>query len=425
MGDPETRRILLPPLLQYQADALCSTDALLLFRGGIGCGKTRCLGMMVLRGASEQEGCESAIFAPSYTLLRRVTLPSIQAVVPPELYRWNPGDKCIEWINGSITYCLGVDRTPEQRIIGMNLGWAVWDEAGASPNGRIIGLIEQRLRAGDPGLRFLALFTSPHGYGWLRDWEERNHPRVIHATTYDNTYLDPSYIAMLEEEFPPGSLLHRQEMLGEYVVRSGLVYPMFSRAVHLCDERFDPDRPYELGWDPGFRAAGVIAFQEFGREHVAVKEWTPDNEFTDDTARRIDDELGFAPAAVRLDTPSKLNTRTGITDVQALRAVWPRCDVRVLGGKKRSSDYRHRALSGALHRRNFKVSRDLEPRGSSQADRGIVRALESLAWPREEPRDESPPKKDPFKHVVDAAEFYAAVKLPPQYTDSAERQEAT
>lgn len=378
---------------------------------------------MALRGVCEQPAEESAIFAPSYTLLRRVTLPSLQATVPPELYVWNAGDKCLEWINGSVTWCLGVDRTPEQRVIGMNLAWAVWDEAGASPNSRIVGLIEQRLRAGDPARRFLALFTSPHGYGWLRDWSEKAGVRTIHATTYDNAFLDPGYIAMLEEEFPPGTPLHSQEMLGEFVVRTGLLYPGFSRAVHVVDVHYSPELPYSLGWDPGARAAGVVAVQVRGGEHVVVREWTPDGEFTEDTARAIGVELGASPAEVYLDTPSKLNTRTGLTDVHALRAVWPRADVRVLGGKKRASDYRHRAVSGALARRVLLVSRDLVPRRVSHADRGIVRALETIAWPRAETRDEAQPEKDPMKHIVDAVEFYSAAMIPPRYVDSVERSQ--
>lgn len=416
-----TKTIRLPRLLPHQEAILASSDPLILLLGGIGSGKTHSLGYMAIRGACDHPGLESAIFAPSYTLFRRVTLPKFQAVVPPDLYEWRPGDHIIEWITGAVTYCLGVDRTPEQRIVGMNLAWFCWDEPGASPNGRIIGLIEQRLRAGDPALRFGALFTSPHGHTWLKDWSEKPSVRVVRASTYDNPYLDEGFLRTLEEEFPPGSLLHRQELLGEFVVRTGLLYPMWTRSAHVVEEGYSPDLPYELGWDPGARAAGVVAVQVRGGRHVVVREWTPDDEFTEDTARRVRQELGASPAAIYLDTPSRLNTRTGITDTHALQAVFPRADVRVLGGRKRSSDYRHRAVSGALHRGMLAVSRSLVPRRVSQAERGIVRALEALAWQEESTRDERQPEKDPLKHVMDALEFYTAARIAPRYVDSEDR----
>ncbi len=418
------RRLTLPPLLGYQRRALASSSRRILFVGGVGSGKTHALALMVLRGVAENPGVDGAIFAPSFRLLKRVTLPSIQRVLPSELYSWRPADQELRFVNGSRVYCMGVDRTPAERILGMNLGWAVWDEAGASRDGDIIGLITERLRAGNSSKRFVALFTSPHGFSWLPQWADEDEVEVIRASTYENTFLDRGYLEMLEREYPPGSLLHRQEMLGEFVSRAGRVYgDVFSRALHTVDWEGSSSGPYILSVDPGYRASAWLAWQRApSGAWVVVQEWLPEGEATEDSARKVRRARGRPPERVLMDTPSRQNSRLHVNDYEAIVDVFgASCKVRVLGGHERSSDWRHKAVLAGLRSGALRLSRRLCPARIGQDERGIIHALETMEWPDESTRSERMEEKSPLKHVADALELGAAVLTPPKLARSEDR----
>ena len=352
-------------------------------------------------------------------------------LVPPQLYHYHPGEQLIEMANGTTIYAMGTNKA-RSRLRGYNLGWACMDEVGAEPDGMVPRLIMQRIRIGNPDLRHLLMVTSPAGHRWLQDWAEQKGADgqplvdVVRASTYDNRHLGEDYLAAMEVDFPVGTPLHLQEMMGEFVSKTGRVYgDVFDRARNLVDHSHDWNRPYDLGWDPGARASGVVAFQIFGGVHVAVREWIPDGEYTEDTATRIRQDMGRSPRSICLDTPSRLNTRTGITDVAALRAVFDRStDVKVLGGRRRSSAYRHRAMTSALARGSLAVSRDLVRDRVGHAERGLVHALETLEWAEDSTRSERVDDKSPLKHVMDACEFYVARTIPPQFGDSVERAKA-
>lgn len=412
--------------LPYQWDFLDATLMRRLFLAGIGSGKTRILVQLAFREACMQPGVAGALLAPDFKLFKRVTLPAWREIVPKEAYRWRAADQEIHLYNGTVIYCMGCDKA-EDRVVGMNLGWAGMDEAGAARNDRIPGLLIQRIRIGDPARRFLAMVTSPHGHGWLKEWSEKRDEKgmpavhITRATTYDNPHLSEEYIRNLEIEFPKGTLLYEQELLGKFVALTGFVYGnIFDRERHMVDVSFDATRPYDLGWDPGSRASGVIAFQRFHGRHVAVMEWTDDGEFTEDTARRIKSETGKSPRHVYLDTPSKLNTRAKIDDAKALRAIFGLgCKVVVVGGRLRSSDRRFRSVSYGLSSGALAFSRKLLDERSN--NRGIVKALEMLQWPDESTRVEKQDEKNRLKHIVDALEFYSVKNIVPRYGNSIDR----
>lgn len=378
----------------------------------------------MLQGVIEQPGLDGAIFAPSFRLLRRVVLPTVQQVLPRELWTWHPAEQCLRFVNGSTVWCLGTDRQPEQRIVGMNLAWACYDEAGASPSGRIVRLINQRLRIGDPARRFLSIFTSPHGHGWLSEWAAEE-VAVIRAATYDNTFLDAEYLAELERDYPPGTPEHEQELLGLFISRTGLVYgQVFSRALHTHPFTGDAG-PYVLTCDPGYRASAWLAWQRptaIPRPWVVVRQWLPHDQVTEDTAAQIKREIGRVPARVLMDTPSRQNSRIHQNDADALRDVFgPTCAVRVLGGYERSADWRHKAVLAGLRSGALRVSQRLCPARLTPGERGLVHALETAEWPRPSTRDERQDQQDPRKHVLDALEFGAAILTPPRLARSEDR----
>ena len=415
----------LPARLPYQREILASTSHRRLLVAGVGAGKTYALAMMVLRGVALHPGMDGGIFAPSFRLLRRIVLPTIRTVIPPELYTWHPAEQCLRFVNGSVVWCMGTDRQPEQRIIGMNLAWAVYDEAGASRDGAIVRLINQRVRCGDPAHRFLALFTSPHGHGWLTTWAaEQVH--VVRASTYDNYHLGPEYLAELELDFPPGTLIHEQEMLGHFVSAQGLVYgDVFSRSRHTYPWTSSSSSPYVCTVDPGYRASAWLAWERpvvHPRPWVVTREWLPEQETTEVSARRVIREMGHAPARVLMDTPSRQNSRLHVNDYEAIHDVFGAgCHVRVLGGHERASDWRRKSVIAGFSSGALRISERLCPARVSTGERGVVHALETMEWPHPSSRVERQDEQDPRKHVLDALEFGAAVLTPPALARSEDR----
>jgi hypothetical protein len=420
----DKRHLTLPAPLTHQRRILGSTSHRRLFVAGVGSGKTFALAMAVVRGIAAHPGEDGAIFAPSFRMLERVVLPTIRSVIPSELYTYHPHAQCLRFVNGSVVWLMGVDRQPAQRIIGMNLAWAVFDEAGASTDGQIVRLINQRLRRGNPARRFLALFTSPHGHGWLSDWSEDG-VDLVNASTYDNPHLSREYIAELERDFPPGTHEHEQELLGRFVSLTGRVYGhVFSRAAH--SHPFAGDRtPYVLTVDPGYRASAWLAWQRpaiHPRPWVVVREWLPSEETTEASARRILADMGARPERVLMDVPSRQNSRIHVNDYEALVDTFGRgCHVRILGGHERSSDWRHKSVLSGIGSGALKVSERLCPARITHGERGLVHSLETLEWPHPSSRVERQDEQDPRKHVIDALEFGAAVLTPPRLARSEDR----
>jgi hypothetical protein len=412
-------QILLPHPLPHQARHLASKAPRRLLIAGVGAGKTETLVMEVVLNCFRQPGVDGAVIAPSYTLLTRVLFPTWSRLVPGWFGIPRPSDRLIRTAVGSRIFLVGADRARE-KLIAMNLGWVCADEATAIRDPLVLAMAQQRCRVGTD--LHVSAFSSPRSTAWAQEWAKG--ADVVRASTYDNPYLPAQYIANLEAEFPPGTPLHRQEMLGEWVSTTGLVYgELFSRIEHASQAyAYDADREAVLGWDPGSRASAQLLLQRVGPERWGVvRQWLPDNEPTEATAERIQSDLGRPPNRVFLDTPSRLNTRNGLTDAEALRAMWPRCDVHVVGGRARSEDYRYKAVCSALARRRLLISAHLAPAKERSGDRGLIRALEMHAWPDVSTRSERQDQKTPLKHVLDALEFAVANLLPPRYADSSDR----
>jgi phage terminase large subunit-like protein len=78
------------------------------------------------------------------------------------------------------------------------------------------------------------------------DWRAWNFP------TTDNPYLPRAELERLEQEYPPGSELYRQEILGEFLESGGAVFRKVREAATAPrDPTYDPARRYVAGIDWG------------------------------------------------------------------------------------------------------------------------------------------------------------------------------
>ena len=277
-------------------------------------------------------------------------------------------------------------------------------------------------------MQHVSLFTSPYGRGWLPQWCDARDEhgevlaQVMHATSYDNIrHLGRAFIDEMEVDFPPGTKEHAQEMLGQFVSRTGLVYgDVFTREAHMVDWQGDVYAPYVLTVDPGYRASAWLVWQrratpETGPQWIVVDEYLADAEITEDSARHVKQlRAGRQPVKVFLDTPSRQNSRLHLNDAEAIEAVIPRAKVRVLGGYERTEDWRHKSVIAGLVSGRLKVSDRIAPTRIRHKERGLVHALESTEWPDESTRKETRSKTDERWHVLDALEFGASVLTPPK-----------
>lgn len=235
--------------------------------------------------AATLPGSRGMLIARSYPQLRQSLMVELEkwarASRLDEIWQFHRADNEIRLPNASRFWLRSADR-PES-LLGADLAWlygdevALWDEAAFK-------YALSRLR--QPGFPHQAVFTfTPKGRNWA--YEVFGVPRadaevhIIRASTRDNPYLDPAFIAMLEAQYGTDTLWARQEIEAEFVSLEGLVYPQFSETLHV---RPAPDRRFfsrvVAGVDWGFTNPGAIVvvgqYAPDFREHVpAGQEPTP------------------------------------------------------------------------------------------------------------------------------------------------------
>ena len=144
--------------------------------------------------------------------------------------------------------CKSTDNNGES-CVGEQLDLVVWDEC--APESREIweGKLFQRL-ANRQGRGML--ISSPRGFNWFKEYYDRGEDpefrkvgwRSIKFSQLDNPFIDKKEI--LRQKHTMAESAWEQEVMGNFVHFSGLVYPMFR------DELFNPENPSAGGhlFDP-------------------------------------------------------------------------------------------------------------------------------------------------------------------------------
>lgn len=197
--------------------------------------------------------------SPTYNEAREIGLEefiSIKDSIAPIITGFHKGSMRVELWNGSKIYFKGADRRDSLR--GRGLTFCVMDEAAFLPEdiwGKIIrpALADRKGRA--------IMGTTPNGRNWLWElWEN--------APESWSKYLWPSMINPLMDEAEIDALASelsdmdfRQEVLAEFVTRSGQVWIEFTDANKI--DVFKPDiREHEIyiGADFGFANPAALLF---------------------------------------------------------------------------------------------------------------------------------------------------------------------
>lgn len=238
-------------------------DRFTAFIGGIGSGKTYvgCVKALFLAG---DPGSLGLIVAPTYPMLRDATLRTFLEVAGDAVEKFNKSEMIVIIRGGGEVLFRSADNP--DRLRGPSVHWVYIDE-GAMCSPATWDILIGRLRAdGKAGPCWVT--STPKGRNWL--YQRRNEMTIFRAKTYENPYLSPEFIASLKRSY--AGEFARQEIEGEFVSMEGLVYPMFSRDIHVVDYNHDRFGRWVMAMDEGYTNPAVILLigvDADGRLHIA------------------------------------------------------------------------------------------------------------------------------------------------------------
>ncbi len=224
--------------LPHQMDLWTDTtdDARLAIVGPYGCGKTMALAVKALLMAQDNQGIDSMLVIPTYSMFRLVHLgewPTIWKNLNIEV-TWRPGDSAWLWPWGSKLWVRSAENPA--RLAGPNLHAVLFDEPGqmdraAWDRGSI------RARHPESSYRQVVLGGTPEGLNWFADVFDDPKPpnRIIRAKGWHPSMAHAE--GQIRDTYGYDDSLMAAYGRGEFVpLRQGRCYRHFKRATHVVPE---------------------------------------------------------------------------------------------------------------------------------------------------------------------------------------------
>lgn len=138
-------------------------------------------------------------------------------------------------IFGKKCYCVGAnDDRAITKIQGLGIGYAYCDELTTYPE-NFFNMLKSRLDAPNACCDATCNPEAPsHFVKQFIDKISKDKPEDMYAehfSIYDNPFLDPGFVASLENEYR-GTIYFDKWILGKWVKSEGLVFPLFRRERH-------------------------------------------------------------------------------------------------------------------------------------------------------------------------------------------------
>lgn len=239
---------------QAKFHELCRDRRFVLMCTGVRFGKTYSGARQVARFVYEQKLKPNLgwLLVPSYKTGQQAAQELVDHLEPCILHKTgSPGKPMTLYLRPPVGYpypqfILDVRSAENENLLrGAKLAFAWVDEARDVSESAYNILLQ---RVADTAGKII-FTTTPRGRGnWLfervykRAIDGHNDYGYVTASTYENTFLDSAVIEELEKDFP--SDFGRQELYGEFVNVSGLVYPTFNTTAHAV-EPFKVPSPFE------------------------------------------------------------------------------------------------------------------------------------------------------------------------------------
>jgi hypothetical protein len=254
------------PLSQFLKSTVTYVD----LEGAVRACKTTGLVWKIINYAQEHPGIKMLLTRWTQDGLDMQLRPKFYEECPPELLgKWNSKEEYQEFTNGSILYIRSLKTSDDSsrfiKFSGLTLAVIGLDQAEEAPEDVVRALKARLSQVGFPH-QFLMTPNPPDPKHWLcsefpSDGDLPNH-LYLHTSVYDNREnLGDEYIAELEREYPPGTVLHRRFVLGLRGL-SELGQPVygavFKREMHVREVEFDPRFPLLESWDFGQKHPATV-----------------------------------------------------------------------------------------------------------------------------------------------------------------------
>lgn len=249
--------------MDHQARLHASLARFLLVVGGRRVGKSKSCLNEVIRHSFSADNRLSWWISPTYSEAREVGFEeflALEEAISPAIRSLHKGNMKVEFVNGSKLYFKGGDRKDSLR--GRGLTMAVLDEAAFHKRDNWYKVIRPAL-ADRRGKGLLA--TTPNGRGnWIYQlyldilsgkagWESFVWQSMLNPLI-DEAEMEAMRSDMSDMEF-------RQEVLAEFVTRSGQVYEDFGEENKIDVFRLDPKiHQIYIAADFGYANAAAIGF---------------------------------------------------------------------------------------------------------------------------------------------------------------------
>ena len=413
------------------------------FVGGRGSGKTHAGAYKLLISALTYNSTLPHLWTfPSFRDCLDIGLRTWREAIPRALWEFRRGDMQIVILPNTSKETIidmrsrMVDSSGKDPFRGPTYCCALNDEPGKDKSNAAWQLILATLRHPRAARKWCDTTSTPR-MGWYYNLVHQDGAHAVYATSYDNPYIDRHWVDGLMVDY--SSEFARQEIMAEWISQSGRVWDnadlseMWPRG-NLHWHRYDPNRPYVLGFDLGVRSGWVIIqtvepVNEYGQPveghpsvDVIVGEYTPNNEGAQQTLARIEQQFGLPTAiCVGADVGTRSVADAGVTPAIVLRNRGWMMPMRVCKNPYASKQLQHMVLSGLWHnaknQRRLCVSKDLF-RGDAQNKRGVVEMVEQDTWPETERSGEYLVKDKKgggvgLEDIRDALLYWAIMMHPP------------
>ena len=209
----------------------------------------------MMRYLEENEGARGVVIAPTYPQLRSGTMETVYEWLPQEwiLQRWDSPDtlRCDillpGWEHPGRIYFRNAYNPDRFRSLEVAFRWL--DE--------VADCRRETLQVSTPCLRqkrpdgghypYQTWVTgTPRGQNWsYQRFIQKPDPAftgTYFGSPFNNPFLPQDYVRELEREYPPGTPLHNQEVMGKFISMEGLVYSTFDPEIHV---KLPPDTDFK------------------------------------------------------------------------------------------------------------------------------------------------------------------------------------
>ncbi len=212
--------------------------------------------------------------------LERNVLELLQNMVGKKHFSYSVAKKSGTLFSRRVYFEGAGDSGAEAKIRGMTLNGAYLDEASLLPE-TFFSMLLSRLST--EGAKLIATTNPDSPHHWLKcKYLDRKDLNLLAVRFHieDNIFLPVPYIEDIKKEYT--GLFYKRFIEGEWVVASGLVYPMFREGRHIKALPEREDAPYYISVDYGtLNPCSMGLWQVVGGAAHRVKEFYHDGRKTE------------------------------------------------------------------------------------------------------------------------------------------------